>query len=164
MKILISLSGEKFYRGIEGKFSEEYQNRTHIIWVTQDAKYALQYGGHLMEYDINLGQGFNFGFRTLDAQVTFSEIISRIKQGIIDSYKKFNLVSKDKALTLYNELNSLNHGGHKKVWEWYQSEPKLAELLLKSGYTHIDALEGKYNDIRTVGILKKSIIKGNKSL
>lgn len=164
MRIFVSLSGNKFYRGISSKFSKEYQNKSHIIWATSDIKYAKEYGDQLIEYDLELVHGFDFGFRTLDTQVKFSEVLSRVKRGVVDAYSKLNLISKSTAQMIHSDLSSLDHSGYKKVWEWYQTEVKLADLLLKSGYTHIDALEGKSNDIRTVGILNKDIIKGSRTL
>lgn len=164
MKIFVSLSGKRFYRGITSQFSKEYENKSHIIWATSDIDYAKQYGDHIIEYNLGLVTGFDFGFRTLDSQVKFNEVLSRVKRGVIDAYSKLNLISKSNAQSIHSELNSLDHSGYKKVWEWYQTEVKLADVLLRSGYTHINALEGKSNDIETIGILNKSIIKGSRNL
>lgn len=167
MKILISFSSveQNFYRGIVGKFSEKVQKASHVIWVTQDRAYAEQYASSgdknssaLLQYELDLKTGFNFGFRTLDTQVKFEEVLSRVRRGITDAFRQ-KLVQKDVAHATYDSLDELERSGYKRVWEWYMAEPKLADSLLKCGYTHIEALEGTSNSIRTVGILDKRSIR-----
>lgn len=160
MRIIISLSGDIYFRGITQKFSKEVQDKSHITWVTRDVDYASKYAdtkGVLLTYDLSLKRGFNFGFRTLDTSVQFDEIKSRVKRGIMEAFKS-NSLSLKLGLALNDELDSLEFAGYKKVWEWYSTVPRLAIILKSCGYSHINAREGINNDIVTVGILDKSCI------
>lgn len=165
MKILISL-GKEYYRGLTQKYSKQYEAASHIVWVTSDKKYAERYadGKALITYELKLGRAFNFGFRTLDVSVKLNEVVSRVRRGLVAA-SKTNAINMYTAIELNDRLNSIAlTDKFKKVWEWYQTEPILSEILLACGYSHIEAKEGTDDNIDTIGILDKTIIKSVKEL
>lgn len=166
MRLFISLSSVTYFRGLTSKFSKAYQDKSHIIWVTQDKNYAQKYSdqnGSLLTYDLKLGRAFNFGFRTLDTSVKIQEVLSRIQRGVLSSFRE-KVIDRDLAVELNDEVIDLIEEHEKsskymKVWEWYSSEKQISSILLRAKFTHIEAMEGTDNNVQTVGIIDKRIIK-----
>lgn len=169
MRLFISLSNVIYFRGLTSKFSKAYQDKSHIIWVTTDKNYAQKYSdrnGSLLTYDLKLGRAFNFGFRTLDTSVKIQEVLSRIQRGVLSSFRE-KVIDRDLAIELNDEVIDLIEEHEKsskymKVWEWYSSEKQISSILLRAKFTHIEAMEGNDNNVQTVGIIDKRIIKSMK--
>lgn len=158
MQILISLSSNIWYRGLTSVFSKSVQDKSHITWVTSDKEYAKLYATDVMlQYNLKTGNNFKFGFRTLETEVKFEEVKSRVLRGITQAFSK-KLVGKEIAYKLFEDIDNIDLIGYKRVWEWYMKEPRLAQALLKCGYDFIEAVEGDNNDVPTLGILNKSMI------
>ncbi len=116
-----------------------------------------------MTYDLKLGRAFNFGFRTLDTSVKIQEVLSRIQRGVLSSFRE-KVIDRDLAVELNDEVIDLIEEHEKsnkymKVWEWYSSEKQISSILLRAKFTHIEAMEGTDNNVQTVGIIDKRIIK-----
>jgi hypothetical protein len=166
MRIFISLSSSIYFRGLTEKFSKAYQDKSHIIWVTPDKSYAQNYTeaeGSLLTYDLKLGTAFNFGFRSLDTSVKIQEVLSRVQRGILSAFRE-KIIDRDLAMKLNDEVIDLIEKHEKsnkymKVWEWYSKEKNISSILLRAKFTHIDAMEGIDNNIKTIGILDRNIIK-----
>lgn len=169
MRLFISLSNVIYFRGLTSKFSKAYQDKSHIIWVTTNKNYAQKYSdqkGSLLTYDLKLGHAFNFGFRSLDTSVKLQEVLSRVQRGVLNAFRE-KVIDRQLAVKLNDEVIDLIEEHEKsskylKVWEWYSNLSNISRILLSAGYTHIEALEGNDNNIQTVGIIDKRIIKSMK--
>lgn len=150
-----------FYRGITGEFDIEYQNKSHIVFITPSREYARAYAdsdAHVYEVQANLQNGFNFGFRTLSTEVQLKDIKARIKHGIMNSFEN-NTITKEQALHAISILNTIDGTGFNRVWEWYMEVPALSDVLRIAGYDHIVGLEGTGNDTIGYGVLDKTKIR-----
>lgn len=160
-RIRASMDPRIFYRGLTEAWSESHAKNQHLIFVTSDKEYALEYAkdkDHVYEFYVDFGVPFNFGFRSLQTKVMLAEVVARIKQGVMNNFSK-GKVSRAKGLELMDELRTLEASGHKEVWEWYMQTPKLCQILSASGYDSIEGSEGLHNDVLTYGLFNSRQLK-----
>lgn len=154
-----------FYRGLQETWNADRAKNQHLIFVTTDREYALEYAkdeSHVYQFHVVVHTPFEFGFRTLTTQVKFSDVGDRVRNGIMERFK--HGLIRDKAMQLIDELRGLKdkHSGFKEVWEWYMQEPELVRILKAAGFDAIKAQEGANNDIETYGLFDAHQLKGIK--
>lgn len=160
-RLVASWDSRVFYRGITQAWSEEHAKKQHIIFVTPDYDYALEYAkdkDHVLEFHVDLGTIFNLGFRSLQTEVKFEDLVSRVRKGVMDQFGAHK-ISKDQGLKLVNDLRALSGSGMKHVWEWYMSVPDLVHILKAAGFDSLEGAEGNNDDIPTYGLFSASQLK-----
>jgi len=150
-----------FYRGLTQSWSDEHAKKQHIIFITPDKDYALEYAKdaqHVLEFHADLGQSFNFGFRTLQTEVQLAEVLDRVKRGVLSQFQEHK-ISREKGMELMDELSDIKGSGYKHVWEWYMQLPALVKILKAAGYDSVEGAEGTNDDIPTYGVFSVSQLK-----
>lgn len=170
MKSLLQFINEQqknslLYRGLTQKFDPKYENK--VLWLSTSKEHAEMYtksnssDAELLTYKVkgNLNP-LNLGFRSVETEVKFDEIISRLKQAIMSQFEKGKL-SRDEAMNIMKTISSLKPiSGYKQVWEWIHIKDIL-DIIKDSGFNVIQQNEGLIKgkgDIITYGILDKSIV------
>ena len=150
------------YRGLSQKFDPKYKN--DVIWVSTSLDHAEMYAsqgkGEVIRYTLN-GAKLNpldLGFRSVETEVKFDEIIGRLKPAIMEQFKKGNL-AKSTAMEVMKDISALKSlSGHKQVWEWIHVKEVL-NLLKKAGFNVIkqneDLVKGG-GKIVTYGIIQNA--------
>jgi len=153
---------EVVYRGLEQEFNINEHNNSNVIFVTPSIELATAYSDspdHVYKFEVVLGRGFNFGFRTLSTEVKWDDIQSRLQRGIMSAYTD-KQIDKETAMQLYDVLDT---GGNKTkmvaAWKWYMSVPLICDVLRKAGYDHIVGYEGSNNNIIAYGVLYPENLK-----
>ena len=157
----LKASTKIFYRGLQETWNESKAKNQHLTFVTEDRDYALEYAkdeDHLLSFHVDVKHPFDFGFRTLTTSVSLSEVVARIRKGIMSQFQSGH-VSKEKGLALIERLKSVDQSGHKEVWEWYMKVPELSAILEEAGYDCIKGNEGAGDDIVTYGVFDPHKLK-----
>ncbi len=147
-----------FYRGLQETWNADKARNQHLIFVTEDKDYALQYAkdsNHLLAYHAKIKHPFDFGFRSLTTSVNFDEVLDRVRKGVLENFRA-GKVSKEKGIQIVSDLKALHKSGHKEVWEWYMQTPELVHALKEAGYDAIKGNEGTSDDIITYGVFDHS--------
>jgi|SRR5476649_1456672 len=153
-------ASQVFYRGLNETWKEDHARNQHLIFVTSDHNYALEYAkdaDHVYAFHVNVVHPFEFGFRTLTTQVKLNEVCSRIRDGVLGQFKQHH-ISDVLGRKLVEELRRLSaaYSGHKEVWEWYMELPQLIQVLKAAGFDAIKAYEGQNNNIETYGLFSSN--------
>jgi len=157
----LAASSPVFYRGLQETWSSDHAKNKHLTFVTENRDYALQYAkdeDHVLAFHVDIKRPFDFGFRTLTTSVQLSEVVSRIRKGVLDQFKR-GCISEDLGKELINKLRVLDQSGHKEVWEWYMKVPELSQVLQEAGYDSIRGNEGIQDDIVTYGVFDPRKLK-----
>lgn len=154
------------YRGVSGSYDTKFASRQKIIWLSTSEDHARMYAGtgDVVSYTVaGRPDPLDLGFRAAEIQVPFSEVSERFMTRIMDRFRQ-KKITRDVAIEIGDALDELVMSGSKQVWEWIH-EPKLLNLIKKSGYNSIKQREGQTSlkgDIDTYGVLDYSIIKINR--
>lgn len=154
-------SSRTFYRGLQEAWNGDKARGQHLTFVTEDREYALEYAkdeDHLLAFKVDIKHPFDFGFRTLTTSVKLSEVVARVRKGVLDQFKA-GKVSKDKGLALVERLKDVDQAGHKEVWEWYMKVPELSKVLQEAGYDSIMGNEGAGDNVVTYGVFDPHQLK-----
>lgn len=141
----------KVYRGLSQPNNPAQVNR--VDWYTPDRDLASTYGKHIIEKDLPENHSpFDFGFRSYSTEVKLDNMIDRIKDGILDSYKN-GRITENKAKNLFRKVNSINTGSeYKPAAQWITDDDRLTNLLKESGY---DTISHVQDGIQTYGFINK---------
>jgi len=160
--ISLSMSKDVYYRGIVGKYDPNKFG--DIIWVTKDWDYAKLYAEseeNIHSFHISRKNSFDFGFRTLQVHVKISDIVERVKRGVMDAFVAKS-IRKERAMLLSDKLADIEDSYPKsmlKAWEWIQKSQKdIIPILKELGYDSIATREGQGNDITAYGLFNKKQI------
>lgn len=139
------------YRGLSQPYNPEVKNT--IEWFSETPELAKKYGENIITKNIEKPfNAFDFGFRDYMTEVKKNDVLSRVKQGVIDSFNNKN-IDKETALNQIKKLESLKDSkdDFKKVHEWISQNPEIAKILKKAKYDAISHIE---QGSQTYGILK----------
>jgi hypothetical protein len=150
------------YRGLSQKFDPKYKN--DVLWVSTSLDHAEMYAsqgkGEILRYTLNGSKlkPLDLGFRSVETEVKFDEIIGRLKPAIMEQFQNGNL-SRNTAMEVMEDIDALKSlSGYKQVWEWIHVKDVL-ELLKKAGFNAIkqneDLVRGG-GKIVTYGIIQNA--------
>jgi hypothetical protein len=155
------LASQIFYRGLTQTWSDEHAKNQHIIFITPDRDYALEYAKdeqHVLEFHADIGHSFDFGFRTLQTEVQLKDVTDRVKRGILSQFQEGH-ITREKGMELMDELAEVKGSGYKHVWEWYMQLPELVRILKAAGFNSVEGKEGVNDDIPTYGVFSVHQLK-----
>lgn len=151
------------YRGVTTRY-DDTKNPKNIIWVSTSEDHAKMYAtkkGEVTAFSINkIANTLDLGFRSSETEVKLFEIISRIKDSILDLFER-NKINEDLVRRLFDQAESIKISGYKKVYEWMYV-PEILDIIKKAGFNIIRQNEGmQYHsgDIITYGILDRRLLK-----
>ncbi len=160
----IQLSEQTVYRGVTGKYSHEYARGQSIMWVSTSEDHSQMYtsgDGELLTFELKTSrlEPLDLGFRSSETPVKFDEVQSRFKQALMKMFKD-KKISRDKALSIINDMDKIEGTGHRPVWEWVQV-PEMVKLIKQAGFNAIRQNEGMTahaGNVVTYGILDQKLI------
>lgn len=141
----------KVYRGLSQPNNVNQVNR--VDWFTPDKNLASTYGKHIVEKDLPEKMSpFDFGFRTYSTEIKLDNMVDRIKDGILDSYKN-GTITEAKAKNLFKKASAIkNSNEYKPAAQWITDDDRLTNLLKESGY---DTISHVQDGIQTYGFINK---------
>jgi len=150
------------YRGLTQPSKDE--KNIGIIWTTPDPGYAGKYAGteesaNIMPLMVKSKKPFDFGFRTAEIEVKKSDMLDRIKDRILYDYNEGEL-SEDFAKKIFQDIKNIQKNStkeYKPVWQFWQEDPDIKNILKMAGYDGIISREMGSN---AIGVFSPDQVRG----